>query len=90
MHLCGYDWGPHGVDVATMKESKKRYVEDPEGYAWPNGAAHIAECLATGKKTIMTMEQAFHVLEIMEGCHLSQQTGKRIPIQSTFKWPIFS
>ncbi len=24
------------------------------------------------------------------GCHISQQTGKRIPIQSTFKWPIFS
>jgi predicted dehydrogenase len=90
MHLCGYDWGPHGVDVSTMKETRKRYAEDPAGYKWQNGAAHIAECLATGKKTIMTMEHAFHVLEIMEGCHNSQQTGKRVPIQSTFKWPIFS
>jgi hypothetical protein len=53
-------------------------------------AAHIAECLATGRSTIMSMDHAFHVLEIMEGCHISQQTGKRVPVHSTFKWPIFS
>ncbi len=46
--------------------------------------------LATGKSTILSMDQAFHVLEIMEGCHISQQTGKRVPVHSTFKWPIFS
>jgi predicted dehydrogenase len=90
MHLCGYDWGPHGVDVTTLKEPRQRFVEDPAGYTWQNGAAHIAECLATGKPTIMSMDHAFHVLEIMEGCHLSQSTGRRIPISSTFKWPIFS
>jgi predicted dehydrogenase len=90
MHLCGYDWGPHGVDVTTLKEPRHRFVEDPAGYQWQNGAAHIAECLATGKSTIMSMDHAFHVLEIMEGCHISQQTGKRVPVHSTFKWPIFS
>jgi predicted dehydrogenase len=90
MHLCGYDWGPHGVDVATLKEPRKRYVEDPAGYQWQIGAAHIAECLATGKPTIMSMDHAYHVLEVMEGCHISAQTGKRVPLNSTFKWPIFS
>jgi predicted dehydrogenase len=90
MHLCGYDWGPHGVDVATLKEPGKRWVEDPAGYKWQNGGAYIAECLATGKQSLVTAEHAFHVLEIMEGCHESQRTGRRIPINSTFKWPIFS
>jgi predicted dehydrogenase len=90
MHLCGYDWGPHGVDVTTLKEQRQRFVEDPAGYKWQNGAVHIAECLATGKSTIMSMDHAFHVLEIMEGCHVSQRTGKRVQIHSTFKWPIFS
>lgn len=90
MHLCGYDWGPHGVDVTTLKEPKKRYAEDLAGYKWQNGGGYIAECLATGKTSLVTAEHAFHVLEVMEGCHESQRTGRRIPIQSTFKWPLFS
>jgi len=90
MHLCGYDWGPHGVDVATLKEPGKRYAEDAAGYRWQNGGGYIAECLATGKQSLVTAEHAFHVLEIMEACHQSQRTGRRVPIQSAFKWPIFS
>jgi len=90
MHLCGYDWGPHGVDVTTLKEPRKRSVGDPAGYQWQNGGAYIAECLATGKPSLVTARHAFHVLEVMEGCHESQRTGKRIEIKSTFKWPIFS
>ena len=90
MHLCGYDWAPHGVDLATLKEPGKRYVEDPAGYAWQNGGGYIAECLATGKQSLVTAEHALHVLEIMEACHESQRTGRRIPVQSTFRWPLFS
>jgi len=89
MHLCGYDWGPHGVDVTTLKEPRRRYVEDPAGYRWQNGGAYIAECLATGRPSLVTAEHALHVLEVMEACHESQRTGQRIPIGSTFKWPLF-
>ncbi len=90
MHLCGYDWGPHGVDVTTLKEPRKRGAEDPAGYRWQNGGAYIAERLATGQPSLVTAEHAFHVLEVMEGCHESQRTGRRIAIGSTFKWPLFS
>jgi predicted dehydrogenase len=90
MHLCGYDWGPHGVDVATLKEPRKRFVEDPAGYQWQNGGAHIAECIVTGKSSLVTAEHALHVLDVMEACHESSRTGKRIDIKSTFKWPLFS
>jgi predicted dehydrogenase len=90
MHLCGYDWAPHGVDLATLKEPLNRYVEDAAGYKWQNGGAYIAECLAIGQQSLVTAEHAFHVLEIMEACHESQRAGRRIPIHSTFMWPIFS
>jgi predicted dehydrogenase len=88
MHLCGYDWGPHGVDVATLKEPRKRYAEDPAGYRWANGVNHIAECMVSGKPALVTAEHAYHVLEIMEACFESNRTGRRITIQSTFPWPV--
>jgi predicted dehydrogenase len=90
MHLCGYDWGPHGVDVTTLKEPRSRFAEDTAGYRWQNGGAYIAECIATGKASLVTAEHALHVLEVMEACHESSRTGRRIQIESTFKWPLFS
>jgi hypothetical protein len=46
---------------------------------------------ATAKPRLGTAKPALHVLETMEGCHESQRTGLRIPIQSTLtKWQTFS
>jgi hypothetical protein len=36
----------------------------------------------------VTPEQALHVLEIITAARKSQEHGKRIPLTSTFKWPI--
>jgi hypothetical protein len=33
-------------------------------------------------------EQALHVVEIICAARESQETGKRIALQSTFKWPV--
>ena len=90
MHLCGYDWGPHGVDVTTLKEPRIRSAEDPAGYRWQNGGAYIAERIATGRPSLVTAEHALHVLEVMDACHESSRTGKRIDIESAFKWPLFA
>jgi predicted dehydrogenase len=49
-----------------------------------------AECLATGRELLVTPEQALHVLEIITAARKSQETGKRIALTSTFKWPIVS
>ena len=91
MGLVGYDWEPHGVDVATHERPKlERQATDAKGYIWQQGAALAAECLATGKELLVTPEQALHVLEIITSARESQQTGKRIELTSTFKWPIVS
>ncbi len=91
MGLVGYDWEPLGVDLATKKEPKlERQVTNAEGYIWQLGGALAAECLATGKELLVTPEQALHVLEIITSARESQETGKRIALTSTFKWPIVS
>jgi len=89
MGLVGYDWEPLGVDVATRKQPKlERHATDAAGYIWQQGAALAAECLATGRELLVTPEQALHVLEIITAARASQETGRRIALASTFKWPI--
>lgn len=89
MHLAGYDWAPHGVDLVTAEQPDvQRFVTDPQGYVWQWGASYIAECLATTKQSLITAEHAAHVLEVMNACHESQRTGRRIPIKTRFPWPV--
>jgi len=98
MYLAGYDWAPHGVDLALRAQGNKmqRHVVDRprpgtglhgEGYSWQQGASHVAECLATGKQPEVSAEHALHVIEIMNAARESQRTGKRIDIKSRFTLP---
>jgi len=88
--LVGYDWEPLGVDISTSKEPDfRREVSDAKGYVWQQGAALAAEVLATGNEILLaTPEHALHVLEIICAARASSATGRRIPITSTFKWPV--
>jgi predicted dehydrogenase len=91
MGLVGYDWAPLGVDFATKDEPKvERHVTDAQGYVWQQGAVLATECLATGKELLVTPEQALHVLEIITAARESSASGKRVPLTSTFKWPVIS
>ncbi len=89
MNLVGYDWKPFGVDMATTEnENNTRYATDQGDYVWEMGASVIAEFLATGKQPLIAAEHALHVLEIIEAARASSDTGKRIALTSTFKWPV--
>jgi predicted dehydrogenase len=91
MGLVGYDWEPLGVDVATVTAPTfERRATDAQGYVWQQGASEVAECLATGKEPLFTPEHALHVVEIMTAARESQREGRRIPMASTFKWPVVS
>jgi predicted dehydrogenase len=91
LSLAGYDWAPYAVDVATREEPKfKRHADAKHDYVWQNGASLVAECLATGREPLFTPEHALHVVEIMIAARESQESGRRIPLRSTFKWPIVS
>jgi len=89
MHLVGYDWAPSGVDMATVEhEDTKRFVPDAGTYVWQEGASVIAASLATGTEPLIAAEHALHVLEIIEAARESQASGRRIPLTSTFKFPV--
>lgn len=89
MALVGYDWAPNGVDLATLDHEKaERFLPDPGTYVWQQGATVISESLATGKEPLINVLHALHVLEIMEAARESQKTGKRVALQSDFKWPM--
>ena len=89
MGLVGYDWEPLGVDLATHdKPSRTRHQPSAEGYIWQQGAALAAESLSTGRRLLVSPEQALHVLEIITAARKSQATGRRIPLTSTFQWPL--
>jgi predicted dehydrogenase len=91
MGLVGYDWEPLGVELATKeKPVSERHVTHSDGYQWQQGASMVAECLATGKEPLFTPEHALHVVEIIVAARESQQTRRRIDLQSTFNWPIVS
>jgi predicted dehydrogenase len=87
--LVGYDWAPLGVDVATDDQPEvKRHATDVGGFVWQMGASLAAESLAMGKELLITPEHALHVLEVIQAARESQQTGRRVPLRSTFKWPV--
>jgi predicted dehydrogenase len=89
MHLIGYDWMPFGVDMATTEnENTTRFAADAGTYVWQEGASVIAEHMVNGKEPLIAAEHSLHVLEIIEAARESQATGKRIQLQSKFKWPV--
>src|SRR5262249_51465686 len=91
MGLVGYDWEPQGVDVGTAKQPKvKREATEKTDFVWQMGASLAAESLVNGKDLLITPEHALHVLEIITATRESQETGRRIELRSTFKWPVIS
>ena len=89
MAMAGYDWAPHGVDMATHDNEKtQRFVPDPGTYVWQEGASVISESLVKGTEPLINVEHALHVLEVIEATRESGATGKKVMLQSKFKWPV--
>jgi predicted dehydrogenase len=89
MRLIGYDWEPLGVYLDTSwTEPAKLYQENPEGYQWQEGATKTGEALVKNIAPRIAAEHALHVLEIIEAARASSAGGKKIMLQSTFKWPM--
>jgi predicted dehydrogenase len=91
MGMVGYDWAPQGVDLATEGSPKlERHAVDAKGYIWQQGAVLAAESMVTGRALLVTPEHALHVLEIITAARESSATGRRVPLASTFQWPVLS
>jgi predicted dehydrogenase len=90
-YLLGWDWEPAGVEL-WMQDRKTPQIlaKNQEGYRWEGGGSYIAECLATGRPSLMTAEHSLHVLEVMLAVHESAASGRRVAVSSRFPWPLFA
>jgi predicted dehydrogenase len=89
-YLLGWDWQPAGVEVWTQgRKAPQTLAKDQGEYRWEGGGSYIAECLATGRPSLMTAEHALHVLEVMLAAHESAASGQRVAVTSRFPWPLF-
>lgn len=94
MTMGGYDWEPGDVNVYVGEHTSslpkwETRAQGGNGYSWEGGAAYIAECLARGEPPVLTGEHSLHVLEVMLATLRSADSGRRVPIESTFPWPLF-
>ncbi|MEY3368970.1 MAG: hypothetical protein RI973_2125 [Bacteroidota bacterium] len=92
MALIGYDWAPFGVHLSNSwdKPEGERFAQDTGSYVWEQGASVIAESLALAKEPLIAAEHALHVLEIIEAARKSGETGQKIALKSSFKYPVVS
>ncbi|HLK28265.1 MAG TPA: Gfo/Idh/MocA family oxidoreductase [Puia sp.] len=89
MRLIGYDWETNGVVLDnSWTEPAKLLSTDKGGYEWQEGARVTGESIIKGTEPKINVEHALHVLEIIEAARTSSATGKKIMLQSTFKWPM--
>ena len=89
MRLIGYDWETNGVILDDSWERPGQLHEkETGGYMWQEGATKVAESIVHKTEPLINVEHALHVLEIIEAARKSSATGMRIPLVSTFKWPV--
>ncbi len=84
----GYAW-QNGAALAA-----ESIVTGRDLLVTPGGPLHRATLMitgiVTGRDLLVTPEHALHVLEIITAARLSHETGRRIPLESTFRWPCVS
>ena len=83
-------------DIVTRENSAMVHVYSNESKAWqdipvqedlwwiPTGITHLANCITKGIDTDISIEQARHVVEIMEKVYIASQTGESQEITTTF------
>lgn len=88
-NLLGWDWDTRGVEVASPgTDGFEVRCTDARGYRWDRCGSMAAEWIATGRRSPMTIEHAYHVLEIMLAAKRSASEGRRIALETTFEWPV--
>jgi predicted dehydrogenase len=89
MRMIGYDWETNGVILDDSWEKPGQLHEkETGGYMWQEGATKVAESIVNKTEPLINVEHALHVLEIIEAARKSSASGMRIPLVSTFKWPV--
>ncbi|MFM1963031.1 MAG: hypothetical protein RLZZ172_1876 [Bacteroidota bacterium] len=89
MRLIGYDWETNGVILDdSWDKPGELHEKETGGYMWGEGATKVAESIVHKTEPLINVEHALHVLEIIEAARKSSASGMRVPLISSFKWPV--
>ncbi len=89
MRLIGYDWETNGVILDDSWDQAPRLLSTDKGdYVWQEGATKVAESIVNKTEPLITVEHALHVLEVIEAARESSATGRKVPLKSTFTYPV--
>lgn len=89
MRLIGYDWETNGVILDdSWDKPGELHEKETGGYMWQEGATKVAESIVHKTEPLINVEHALHVLEIIEAARKSSASGMRVPLISSFKWPV--
>jgi predicted dehydrogenase len=88
VQMLGDDWAPEGFELyrAESREWERLPAPDPD-WRWTGGLAHLVDCILGGRRPLMTVEHAFHVLEVMLGIEEAGRSGRAVTVESTFAQP---
>jgi len=85
IQLLGDDWAPEGYELfSTETGSWERVPAPDDGWHWARGVGHLVDCILDDAEPALTVEHAFHVLEIMVAIERAAAEGRAIEVQSVF------
>jgi len=85
IQMLGDDWDPDGYELwQNHMGAWQLFKETQPDWAWTAGLTHLVECIEKRSKPRVTLEHAYHVLEIISAARESALKGSRLKIKSTF------
>ena len=88
LQMLGDDWDPDGYELWRNDVGAWQVFKESEpDWLWTDGLRHLVECIETGRTSALSLEHAYHVLEIMLKAKEAGRTGQAQAVESTFTPP---
>ncbi len=85
IQMLGDDWDPDGYELWRNDVGAWQvYKETEPEWPWTDGLRDLVEAIESGRKPAISLEHAYHVLEVMLRAQESGRDGQAKKIESTF------
>jgi predicted dehydrogenase len=85
LQMLGDDWDPDGYEMwQNSAGCWQVFKESDVNWPWTDGLRHLVECIELKSKPLVTLQHAYHVLEIMLQAQASGRDGQARNVESRF------
>ena len=86
VQMLGDDWAPQGYELWRNDVGAwQLHLESDPTWRWTDGLRHFVECIRRDSNPLVTVEMAYHVLEVMIKAEEAGSDGVAREIESTFE-----